>query len=81
MSVTGMGQAVSTSYCMFSLFAFLNAVGLASTFPLAFIIGKYSSVDIFSQENLYLYKTVMCDGDFFNCIGEMMKCTITKKNY
>lgn len=41
MSVTGIGQAVSQSYLCFALFAFLNAVGTAGVFPLAFVIGMY----------------------------------------
>lgn len=39
MSLTGIGQAISNSYIVFALFAFLNAVGTAGVFPLAFIIG------------------------------------------
>lgn len=39
MSLTGIGQAISDSYLCFAIFAFLNAVGTAGVFPLAFIIG------------------------------------------
>lgn len=39
MSLTGIGQAISNSYICFATFAFLNAVGTAGVFPLAFIIG------------------------------------------
>ncbi|CRK90273.1 CLUMA_CG003984, isoform A [Clunio marinus] len=39
MSLTGIGQALSTSYEMFVTFAFLNAVGLSGIYPLAFIMG------------------------------------------
>lgn len=39
MSLTGIGQALSTSYIMFLAFAFLNAVGTSGVFPLAFVIG------------------------------------------
>lgn len=41
MAITGIGQALSTSYAVFNLFAFLNAVGTAGVFPLAFILGNY----------------------------------------
>ena len=40
MAVTGIGQAVSTSYTMFLIFAFFNAIGTSGVYPLAFIIGK-----------------------------------------
>lgn len=39
MSLTGVGQAVSKSYLVFSIFAFLNAVGTSGVYPLAFILG------------------------------------------
>lgn len=39
MSVTGVGQAVSTGYIMFLTFAFLNAVGTSGVYPLAFVLG------------------------------------------
>lgn len=39
MSLTGVGQAVSTNYLMFTIFAFLNAVGTSGVYPLAFILG------------------------------------------
>lgn len=39
MSLTGIGQALSTNYIMFLAFAFLNAVGTSGVFPLAFVIG------------------------------------------
>jgi OCT family organic cation transporter-like MFS transporter 4/5 len=39
MSLTGIGQAFSTSYEMFVTFAFLNAVGVSGIFPLAFVLG------------------------------------------
>lgn len=39
MSLTGVGQALSTSYEMFAAFAFLNAIGCAGIFPLAFVLG------------------------------------------
>lgn len=43
MAITGIGQALSQSYNAFILFAFLNAVGTAGVFPLAFIIGMLFS--------------------------------------
>lgn len=39
MSLTGIAQALSTSYEMFVTFAFLNAIGVAGIFPLAFVMG------------------------------------------
>lgn len=39
MAITGIGQAISTNYITFTIFALLNAVGTAGVFPLAFIIG------------------------------------------
>uniref|UniRef100_A0A336KAG2 CSON004020 protein n=1 Tax=Culicoides sonorensis TaxID=179676 RepID=A0A336KAG2_CULSO len=39
MSITGVIQALSTNYEIFTLFGFLNAVGTSGVFPLAFIIG------------------------------------------
>jgi MFS transporter, OCT family, solute carrier family 22 (organic cation transporter), member 4/5 len=39
MSLTGVGQAVSNSYLVFTIFAFLNAVGTSGVYPLAFILG------------------------------------------
>lgn len=40
MSVTGIGQALSTNYTAFAIFAFLNAVGTSGVYPLAFILGR-----------------------------------------
>jgi MFS transporter, OCT family, solute carrier family 22 (organic cation transporter), member 4/5 len=39
MSLTGIAQAVSTSYIMFLTFSFLNAVGTSGVYPLAFVLG------------------------------------------
>jgi OCT family organic cation transporter-like MFS transporter 4/5 len=39
MSLTGIGQAASTSYEMFVTFAFLNAIGISGIYPLAFVLG------------------------------------------
>lgn len=39
MSLTGIGQALSTNYEMFVTFAFLNAIGISGIFPLAFVLG------------------------------------------
>lgn len=39
MSLTGIGQALSTNYEMFVTFAFLNAIGISGIFPLAFVMG------------------------------------------
>jgi OCT family organic cation transporter-like MFS transporter 4/5 len=39
MSLTGVGQAVSTSYLMFTIFALLNAIGTSGVYPLAFVLG------------------------------------------
>lgn len=42
MSITGIGQALSTSYLWFAIFAFLNAVGTSGVYPLAFILGTFN---------------------------------------
>jgi MFS transporter, OCT family, solute carrier family 22 (organic cation transporter), member 4/5 len=39
MCITGIGQAFSTSYEMFLIFAFLNAVGVSGMYPIAFVLG------------------------------------------
>jgi MFS transporter, OCT family, solute carrier family 22 (organic cation transporter), member 4/5 len=39
MSLTGIGQALSTNYEMFVSFAFLNAIGVSGIYPLAFVLG------------------------------------------
>lgn len=39
MTVAGIGQVLSNSYNVFNVFVFLNAVGTAGIYPLAFIIG------------------------------------------
>lgn len=39
MALSGIGQAISASYTAFIFFAYLNAVGTSSVYPLAFIIG------------------------------------------
>lgn len=39
MSITGVAQGLAKSYISFLIFAFLNAIGTAGVFPLAFIIG------------------------------------------
>lgn len=39
MCLTGIGQAFSTSYEMFLIFAFLNAVGVSGLYPMAFVLG------------------------------------------
>lgn len=39
MSITGVINALSSNYELFTLFTFLNAVGTSGVFPLAFIIG------------------------------------------
>lgn len=47
MAITGIGQAVSATYNSFIFFAFLNAVGTAGVFPLAFIIGIFVLLFLF----------------------------------
>ncbi|XP_046742427.1 uncharacterized protein LOC124409078 [Diprion similis] len=39
MTITGIGQVLSGSYNVFNVFVFLNAVGTAGIYPLAFILG------------------------------------------
>lgn len=60
MSLTGIGQALSNSYVMFSVFAFLNAFGTSGVFPLAFIIGKFSGniIDICVYLGFLVYSQI-----------------------
>jgi OCT family organic cation transporter-like MFS transporter 4/5 len=41
MSLTGVAQAVAPNYVTFQVFVFMNALGTAGVYPLAFIIGKF----------------------------------------
>lgn len=54
MSLTGIGQALSNSYLMFLVFAFLNAFGSSGVYPLAFIIGRYIEYH-FSKKQMFLH--------------------------
>jgi OCT family organic cation transporter-like MFS transporter 4/5 len=40
MSLAGVAQAVAPDYVTFQVFVFINALGTAGVYPLAFIIGK-----------------------------------------
>jgi OCT family organic cation transporter-like MFS transporter 4/5 len=40
MSLSGVAQAVAPDYVTFQVFVFINALGTAGVYPLAFIIGK-----------------------------------------
>nr|CAD7596978.1 unnamed protein product [Timema genevievae] len=42
MSITGIAQAISSNYLTFQVFVFINALGTAGVYPLAFIIALYS---------------------------------------
>ena len=46
MSLTGIAQALSTSYVTFSIWNLLNAVGTAGVYPMAFILGECGSHSI-----------------------------------
>ena len=65
MSLTGVGQAVSTSYIMFCSFAFLNAVGTSGVYPLAFVIG----VEMVGKKKREMSGVVL---NYFYSIGEAM---------
>ena len=51
MSVTGIAQAISPDYITFQVFVFINAMGTAGVYPLAFIIGEYSNCSYFLTDS------------------------------
>jgi MFS transporter, OCT family, solute carrier family 22 (organic cation transporter), member 4/5 len=65
MSITGVGQAVSTGYIMFLSFAFLNAVGTSGVYPLAFVIG----VEMVGKKKREMSGVVL---NYFYSIGEAL---------
>jgi MFS transporter, OCT family, solute carrier family 22 (organic cation transporter), member 4/5 len=65
MSLTGVGQAVSTNYIMFLTFAYLNAVGTSGVYPLAFVIG----VEMVGKKKREMAGVVL---NYFYSIGEAM---------
>ena len=65
MSLTGVGQAVSTGYSMFLAFAFLNAVGTSGVYPLAFVIG----VEMVGKKKREMSGVVL---NYFYSIGEAL---------
>lgn len=65
MAITGIGQAMSTTYLYFALFALLNAIGTAGVFPLAFIIG----VEMVGPKRREMSGIVL---NYFYAIGEAL---------
>lgn len=65
MSLTGIGQAISSSYIMFLTFAFLNAVGTSGVYPLAFVIG----VEMVGKKKREMAGVVL---NYFYSIGEAL---------
>lgn len=63
MSITGVINALSTNYELFTLFTFLNAVGTSGVFPLAFIIG----VEMVGRKKRDLTGIVL---NYFYALGE-----------
>lgn len=65
MSLTGLGQAVSTNYIMFLTFAFLNAVGTSGVYPLAFVLG----LEMVGKKRREMSGVIL---NYFYSIGEAM---------
>ncbi|XP_020707372.2 organic cation transporter protein-like [Athalia rosae] len=63
MTAAGIGQVVSNSYDMFAVFVYLNAVGTAGIYPLAFIIG----VELVGRRKRELCGIVL---NYFYAVGE-----------
>ncbi|KAG5668819.1 hypothetical protein PVAND_016742 [Polypedilum vanderplanki] len=65
MSITGVGQAVSTSYLMFAIFALLNAIGTSGVYPLAFVLG----VEMVGKNKREMSGVVL---NYFYSVGEAL---------
>lgn len=65
MSLTGVGQAVSSNYITFMVFAFLNAVGTSGVYPLAFVIG----VEMVGKKKREMAGVVL---NYFYSVGEAL---------
>ncbi|XP_015509581.2 uncharacterized protein LOC107216806 [Neodiprion lecontei] len=63
MTITGIGQVLSGSYNVFNVFVFLNAVGTAGIYPLAFILG----VELVGKRKRELCGIVL---NYFYALGE-----------
>jgi len=62
LAVSGVAQAFSPDYYTFQLFVFLNAMGTAGVFPLAFVLGKPNKLIIICT----LHSTHKIRVDFFS---------------
>lgn len=65
MAVTGIGQALSSNYITFLVFAFLNAVGTSGVYPLAFILG----VEMVGRKKREMSGIVL---NYFYALGEAL---------
>jgi OCT family organic cation transporter-like MFS transporter 4/5 len=65
MSLTGVGQAVSTTYIMFLAFALLNAIGTSGVYPLAFVLG----VEMVGKNKREMSGVVL---NYFYSVGEAL---------
>jgi OCT family organic cation transporter-like MFS transporter 4/5 len=65
MSITGIGQAISNSYLMFMIFAFLNAVGTSGVYPLAFVLG----VEMVGKQKREMSGVIL---NYFYSVGEAL---------
>lgn len=63
MAATGVLNALSNSYTMFTVFTFLNALGSSAIFPLVFTIG----VEMVGKKKRELTSVVL---NFFYALGE-----------
>ncbi|GFG40420.1 hypothetical protein Cfor_01589 [Coptotermes formosanus] len=63
MSLTGVAQAVAPNYVTFQVFVFMNALGTAGVYPLAFIIG----VEMVGRQKRETSATVL---NYFYALGE-----------
>ncbi|XP_069690686.1 organic cation transporter protein [Periplaneta americana] len=63
MSVTGIAQAVSPDYITFQVFVFINALGTAGVYPLAFIIG----VELVGKQKREMSGIIL---NYFYAVGE-----------
>lgn len=63
MSITGIAQAVSPDYITFQVFVFINALGTAGVYPLAFIIG----VELVGKQKREMSGIIL---NYFYAVGE-----------
>lgn len=55
MAVSGATQAIAGDYVMFAFLVFINSVGTAGVYPLAFIIGNFFAINSFFRFKSLLF--------------------------